>query len=377
MDWKDVYQAYPVNRELIWLNNCGMVPAGAHVVRAMAQYLEGYAARGYLSPEVRYNATKGRIKEILAGLLNCLPEELTLVHHTAEGLLFVSQGVDLQPGDEIVVLENEYPSNVYPWMHWQSQDVKLVTVPPGRHPDEFLSGFVRALTPRTRVVSLSAVHWCTGMPIPVAQVGQLCRKQGIMFVVDGAQGVGHKPLDLHRDGVDFMAFSAWKWLMGPVGLGGFYVARDKMEALNSVSWATSSVVDDETYLPYRTELKPDADRFILSTPNFGDWIYFLAALEYLDAIGFEAVRNRLFALNAHLAAGLRAKKFTLLADRFPEHATAITVCTRTGFDATNAVVQLKAEGVVAAARLGHLRLAPHIYNSFEQLDRVVALLHRM
>jgi len=377
MDWEQVYDAYPVNRQLIWLNNCGTVPAGEHIKEAQARYLAGYAQEGVFSRVAPYADTLARIKVLLSGLLNCLPREVTLVHHTAEGMLFVSQGLDLGPGDEVVLLENEYPSNVYPWRNLASKGVRMVAVPPGEHPDQFIDELSRRLTPRTRVVSLSAVHWCTGMPLPLTRVGELCRERGITFVVDGAQGVGHQPVDPHRDGVDYMAFSAWKWLMGPLGLGGFFVARDKLEDLQPAFWATGSVVDDETYLPYRDELKPDADRFILSTPNFGDWVYFLAALKFLDAIGFERARQRILELNAYLAAGLSDKGFTVLSDRFPEYPTGITVCRKTGLDAAALVGQLKAQGIVVAARLGSLRLAPHIYNSFSQLDRVLDILRRI
>jgi selenocysteine lyase/cysteine desulfurase len=215
------------------------------------------------------------------------------------------------------------------------------------------------------------------MPLPLNRVGQLCRARGITFVVDGAQGVGHQRLDLREAAVDFMAFSAWKWLMGPLGLGVFYVAREKLETLKPVFWATGSVVDDETYLPYRAELKPDADRFIISTPNFGDWVYFLAALEFLKIVGFERARERIWELNAHLAQGLRQKGFSVLWDQFAEYPTGITVCSKPGLDAPRAVQQLKAQGVIAAERLGCLRLAPHIYNSLEQLDRVVEMAGRL
>ena len=129
MDWEFVYDAYPVNRELIWLNNCGITPAGTHIVQAVSRFLEGYAEKGILTETASYHEVRQSIKKILASLLKCQPEELSLIHNTAEGMNFISHGLRLRPGDEIVLLENEYPSNVYPWLHWKEKGAKLYTAP--------------------------------------------------------------------------------------------------------------------------------------------------------------------------------------------------------------------------------------------------------
>ncbi len=180
MDWKSVYDMYPVNGNAIWLNNCGTVPAGDHILQRVCGYLEGYSQKGVFTE-----------------------------------------------------------------------------------------------TEKTRAVSLSAVHWCTGMPLPLERIGKLCREMEIEFGVDGAQGVGMRPMDVKAANISFMAFSAWKWLMGPLGLGVLYVEKDKLEKLKPRIVGTGSVVRDEEYLPYKTTLKPSADRFTISTPNFTDRVYFL------------------------------------------------------------------------------------------------------
>ncbi len=374
MNWKSIYEAYPVNRDMIWLNNCGTTPAGKHNREAMAVLMEGYSRRGVLAGAADLPKIGARIKAILADLLHCGPEEVALVHNTSEGMNFISHGLALEPGDEIILLENEYPSNVYPWRHWAQKGITLRTAPMGENPADFLEGLRKQVADRTRVVAVSAVHWCTGMPLPLAEIGAICKDRGITFVVDGAQGVGMQPMDVEKMHIDYMAFSAWKWLMGPVGLGAMYIRKEKLADLEPIFIGTDSVVDAEEYLPYKEDLKPDADRFTFSSPSLNDWVYFLASLEFLRNIGFETVRNRIFELTDYLNHQLKQLGFHICADRFPDHPTGITVCEKEGVPAGHILSGLKARRIVAAERLGRVRLSPHIYLSTQQLDEAARAL---
>jgi len=377
MDWQQVHDNYDVNQDLVWLNNCGIVPAGRHIVSAVSDYLQGYARKGVLTEVVKKSEVQRKIKNILANLLRCDPEELALIHNTAEGMNYISHGLNLRPGDEIILLENEYPSNYYPWQHWLEKGVKLRTTPMADSPDRFFDKLVPLINSRTRVISLSTVHWCTGMPLPLEAVGVMCREKKIDFVVDGAQGVGMQPVDVKAAHISYMAFPAWKWLMGPLGVGVLYVPRRNLEELKPVFIGTASVVDDEQYLPYKTTLKPTADRFTISTANFCDWVYFLAALEFIERIGFENVRHRLFELSRHFSDALRNIGFEPFGDRFPDHPTAIIACEHSDIPAGRVLQHLKRSGIVAAERIGRIRFSPHIYIVPEQIDRVIRVLGRL
>jgi len=376
MEWQQIYDLYPVNRELIWLNNCGVVPAGSHIVQTVTKYLNGYAKKGIFTETASYINVRRKIQTILANLLKCRPEELALIHHTSEGMNFISRGLDLQPQDEIILLENEYPSNVYPWRHWKEKSVKLHTVPMGNTPAEFINGLTPLIHSRTRLIALSAVHWCTGMPLPLEKIGALCHDKGIIFVVDGAQGVGMQPLDVKRANISYMAFSAWKWLMGPIGMGVLYVPLENLEKLKPVFIGSESVIQDEAYLPYKDILKPTADRFTISTANFNDWVYFLAALEMLEKIGFDTVMQRIFELSAYLAKGLAQSGYQVITNRFSDYPTGIIVCAKPDADPLKMMAYLKENKIVAALRLNRIRLAPHIFISEKQLDRVIDVMAR-
>ncbi len=377
MDWNKIYEAYAVNREMIWLNNCGTTPAGSHIVKALSRFMQGYARKGILTEVARHSKVQKKIKKILSELLNCSPDELGLIHNTAEGMNFISHGMDFGAEDEVILLENEYPSNVYPWRHLEKKGVKLVTTPMETSPEAFLLALKRLITAKTRAISLSAVHWCTGMPLPLEQIGVLCKEKGIDFVLDGAQGVGMQPLDTQKANITYMAFPAWKWLLGPLGLGVLYISKEKLNSLKPIFIGTESVVQHQEYLPYKSELKPTTDRFTISTANFNDWVYFEAALQFLQDVGFAAVRDRILELSAYLRGGLAKIGFKVLSDQFPDYPTGIVVCEKPGVESDIIMQQLKQNKIVAAERLGRVRFSPHVYISPQQLDEVLRVLKKL
>jgi selenocysteine lyase/cysteine desulfurase len=362
-----------VNDNLIWLNNCGTTPASKIAVASVTNYLQGYSKEGIYSPVEQYNTVKVTIKNILGKLLNCYHDELAIIHNTSEGINFISLGLSLEQGDEILLLENEYPSNVYPWEHWKEKGVIVKFISMADTPLGFLENFKSTLSPFTKVVSISAVHWCTGMPLPLLEIGKICKDRNIIFVVDGAQGVGHIPIDVKEMNISFMAFAGWKWLLGPLGIGILYINKEKLDSLKPIFKGTMSVKDGENYFPYKTEHREGADRFEFSTGNFNDWVYLKSSLVMLSEIGFENIFNRIYELSDHLAIGLKKIGFTLSSEKFSEK-TGIICAIRKGISSAKLSLYLREKGIVTADRLGMVRFSPHIYNTFEQLDSVLTIL---
>lgn len=372
VNWEEVRKNFSVNKELIWLNNAGVTPPPADSVGAMQHFIEAFARKGTLSDEFSLARIKRSIQEIIARLLNCAPEDVAIIHNTAEGMNLISYGLDLRKGEEVLLLENEYPSNYYPWEHWGEKGIELTTVPVTNSPERFLEEVKERISSRTRVVAVSAVHWCTGMPLPIQQLGGLCRKHDIILVVDGAQGAGHVELDMSW-GISFMAFSAWKWLIGPAGLGVLVAPKRSLEQVKPVFKGTNSVIDDSRELPYTKDLKPSAERYMYSTGSFIDWTYFNASLQFLDSIGFAAVRDRIFELSGYLAERLKHAGLTVLNETYGGHRSAIVVAEKEGVQSGTVVAKLLEQGIVTRERLGRIRFSPHILNSKEQIDTVITI----
>lgn len=373
MNWNKAYEAYPANKEHIWLNNAGTTPPGRHIIERMGRHFAQLGAHGPENTVPGLGVVQHRIKAHLATLLGASPRDIALVHNTAEGMTMLSLGLTLAPGDEILLLENEYPSNVYPWEVWREPGVIISFVPVGRSPGEFLRNFEARLTPKTRVVALSMVHWCTGMPLPIEAIASLCHKRDIFFALDGSQGVGNVPLDFAKCSPMALCFSAWKWLLGPLGLGILVANEATVGRLKSPFRGTDSVKNPASYLPYQTEQKTTADRYSYSTGNTNDWVYFDESLEYLSGFGFPQIQKRILELTAMLWEPLKAAGFTSGYDH-DAPMSGILCVEKPGVDMDQVAKAVNEQGIVARVRLGRLRLAPHIYLTEAQLERAVQLI---
>jgi len=370
MSFEAAHDAYPINQRMIWLNNAGLTPAGQHVIDRMAEHFEILSQQGPLALEAMLGRVGVQVKQYLGSLINASPRDLTLVHNTAEGMNLVSLGLQLSPGDRILLLENEYPSNVYPWQVWQERGVALDFISPGTSPDQAQANFIQALDERVKLVALSAVHWCTGMPLPLEPIAAACHQLGALLVVDGSQGVGMVPVDFAKLAPAVLCFSAWKWLLGPLGLAGLCMDRETLGRLRMPFKGTDSVANPRSYLPYQSELRNTVDRYAISTSNYNDWVYLEASLTWLHNLGFERVQARILELTGRLWAGLEALGFRS-GYRHAAPQSGILSVNRPGLDVDRLSKELEERQIVARVRLNRLRLAPHVYLSPSQMDRTV------
>jgi selenocysteine lyase/cysteine desulfurase len=377
IDWRKIQDAYPVNKSLIHLNNCGTTPAGSHVLLAVEAMMRQLAAQGFTGGETAPAVLRHRIQSVLSKLLGCLPHEIALTHNTAEGMHFISLGLDLAEGDEILLLEKEYPNNVYPWELWKKRGVKISFVPHGATQEEFLDYFNRALTARTRVASLSAVHWCTGMPFPLAEIARIARERDVLLCLDAAQGAGMVPINMEETGIDIIAFSAWKWLLGPLGCGVLVVRDRAIGRLSSPFKGTDAVGNPGRYYPYQDEILPHAGRYMYSTPGIIDWVYFASSLEFLDTIGFPNVMNRIYELAARLLDGLCGLWFSPVYDMRGRERSGIVVVKKEGTDSHEFSEKLFKSGILCRERLDGLRFGPHVYISETQIDKALEEVARL
>ncbi|TGM06441.1 aminotransferase class V-fold PLP-dependent enzyme [Leptospira jelokensis] len=374
-DWKGISEYFPVQNESVWLNYCGTTPMSTYAIEMMNVYFQEYAKFGIFAPNFSETLIKKEIRNYLSEILHCDTTEIGIVHNTSEGMNFYSHSIQIPKGKRILVLENEYPSNVYPWEHWQSKGVTLAFVKVGKTPDEFLENLKLELEKNdVYLLSLSPVHWCTGVVFDMDAVSKLCETHNTKLVIDGSQAVGHIPLDFSKIKVAFCAFAAWKWLLGPLGLGVIYISKEESKGFQLVFKGQASVVNDSNYFPYRDEWKPAAEQFEQSTINFNDWIYFFASLKMLSTLGFVRVQERIYEVAGMLKDMLHELGFTLESDSFPHVKTGILAITGhknpNKFQPDAIQAHLRGKGIITAVRLGRLRMAPHIGVEKEHVLRV-------
>lgn len=373
IDFDSIRRQFALREDLIWLNNCGVSLPPQSSAEAVKAYLDAFSAAGVMQTAKPHGQIKRSIQGLFAQFFGGAPHEYALLNNTAEGMTFIAQSLPLERGDKILLVEREYPSNVYPFLQLRKAGIEIGFVKPGLSNDEFIANIKRELSTNVRAMSLSAVDWLTGLRFDLLRIGRLLRERGVAFILDAAQGAGHVEIDVTSCGVDAMAFSCWKWLLGPLGSGGLYISDGFMKKLDVRVAGTSSVKNDENYLPHREDYKENAERFMLSTAPYMNWVFLEASLQFLDHIGLEQVMARNFALAENIAAILRRHGFHVLRDNFGNDKSAI-VCARRDSDMATLHKVLMQKGVICALREGNLRFSPHLNTSEGELERFEAII---
>ena len=243
--WREIQQAFTVDRNIINLNNGGVCPSPRVVQEAMRRELEfsnmapAYTMWQVLEPEIEHVRTR------LAASFGCDPEELAITRNASEALEIVQLGLDLKPGDEVLSTDQDYPRMITTWQQRERRDgIKLNLIPfptPPPSMDDLYQRFERSITPRTRVIHFCHITNLTGQIFPVKKICQMARSRGIEAIVDGAHAYAQFPFKHEDLDCDYYGTSLHKWLLAPHGTGFLYVRKSKIEKLWPMMAAPASM----------------------------------------------------------------------------------------------------------------------------------------
>ncbi|MBI3785256.1 MAG: aminotransferase class V-fold PLP-dependent enzyme [Deltaproteobacteria bacterium] len=371
MDWNHWRKEFPITERVTHFNHAGVSPVSRRVVEAVGKFgSEALVVDRALQQGWEERTEKARAA--FATLVGAHSDEVAFVKNTSEGLSLVAAGLDWRAGDNVIAVDNEYPSNIYPWFglrRW-GVETRLVRTRRGRvHVDD-----VAALADqRTRLLSVSFVDWNSGARTDLRPLAEHCRERGMFFCVDGIQGVGAIQLDVEASGIDFLAVGGHKWLLAHEGCGCLFVSRRVNPQLHSVLHGWKSVTDADTYLPYHFNPRPDAAKLEPGSPSHLAAHALGAALDLLLEIGPAQVEERIMEITDRLATGLRTNGAEVLSPWERGWRSGIVVFRR-GDDPQGLCFKLNQRGFVVRVRGGGIRVAPHFYNNEEDIDRLVVAL---
>ncbi len=230
--WREIQQAFTVNRSYVNLNNGGVCPSPRMVQEAMKRYLDlsneapVYTMWQLLEPQVE------SVRRELAREFGCDAEELAITRNASEALEAVQLGLELRPGDEILTTTHDYPRMLTTWRQRERRDgvvLKTISFPlPPPSLDDLYERFERAVTARTKVILVCHITNLTGQVFPVKRICRMARERGIEVIVDGAHAFAHFPFTLEDLDCDYYGTSLHKWLFAPHGTGFLYVRRSKI-----------------------------------------------------------------------------------------------------------------------------------------------------
>lgn len=316
-----------------------------------------------------------------AKLLGAEAEEIALLGPTSLGLNLVSNGLDWKVGDEVVFFQDDYPANVYPWIHLERLGVKLVRLKP-EHPGWITWETVEAaLTPKTRLVSVASAHFLSGFRVPIARIGPELKQRGILFCLDGIQTLGAFPtLAKH---VDFISADSHKWMLGPVGAGIFFVKKERFGTLRPTLLGSWNVTSPGFAAQENITFYPGARRYEPGSLNLPGIIGMLAGIDFLLDVGVGNISQRILTLRAHLRDRMLPLGFTIYPGKepAPEFQSGIITFDHPKADLEKIWNHLAAENVSISLRQrrdgkNFLRFSPHFYNTEAEIEQTVSLIRK-
>jgi cysteine desulfurase / selenocysteine lyase len=357
---------FPVTNKYIYLDHAGVAPVSLRVKTAVAHYLEEAASGGACNYPL-WSERIAMTRTTCARLINAAPDEVAFVKNTSHGLSIVAEGLDWRAGDNLLIYEKEFPSNLYPWLNLMRKGVEVKIIP-SREGRILLEDIERLIDSRTRLLAISSVQFSNGFRIDVKRLGTLCRARNILFCVDAIQGLGVVPMDVKGDQIDFLSADGHKWLLGPEGIGIFYCRKELAARLNPPLIGWKSVENELSFDHPDFRLKTNALRFEEGSMNLMGIFGFGAAIDLLLEIGIEKIHARVLDLGDVIIGEAEKRGYAVLTPR-PRGERGGNITFLGNFDPVQQRDALRKKGIMVNARGGGIRVSPHFYNREEEIQK--------
>ena len=373
--WREIQQAFTLDRTIINLNNGGCSPSPRVVHEAFKRYLDisnqapVYHMWQILEPNIE------SVRRRLAAGFGCDAEELAITRNASEALQIAQLGVDLKAGDEVVTTNQDYGRMLTTWEQRVRRDgikLKKISFPvPPPSMDDLAARLIGAITPATRVLHFCHITNLTGQIFPVKKICAEARRRGIKTIVDGAHAFAQFPFTLADLGCDFYGTSLHKWLLAPIGTGFLYVRRDQIAALWPLQPAAAAQTDNIRKFEE------------IGTHPAANHNAIVEALNFHEGIGADRKAARLRYLRDRWATRLaRQPKFKIHTSMDPAQSCAIANVQIVGVPTAQVVTRLWDRWRIIATPIVHeefegLRVTPNVYTTLEEVDTFAAAMEHI
>ncbi|HEY2267745.1 MAG TPA: aminotransferase class V-fold PLP-dependent enzyme [Streptosporangiaceae bacterium] len=364
-----------------WLNTAHQGPLPRPAVEMAVRAAELKAAPHRIGDE-DFSEVPERLRALLGQLVGSPPGQIVLGNSTSYGLHLVANGLDWRDGDEVLVIEGDYPATILPWQRLDRRGVRVRPLrPAGQQGAELLSGaeVAAAIGPRTRVLAVTWVDSFTGRTLDLPELGAVCRQAGVLLVVNASQALGARPLDVSATPVDAVVACGYKWLCGPYGTGFAWLHPDLLERLRpqQAYWLAMQAgrgLDQMRETSVRDDLGVRA--FDVFCPaNFATTLPWIASLELFLGTGIGTIADWDQRLVDQLVAGIDPDRYRLVSPASGPARSTLVVLSPVDGDSEQRHRRLAGAGIDIAYREGNLRVSAHLFNQPAEIDRTLAVLH--
>jgi cysteine desulfurase / selenocysteine lyase len=366
--WDTYSSDFPVSQRLIYLNHAAVSPLCKRAAEAMHGLITDASTFG----SIHYDAWMrmyGRLRGAAARLVNAEPQEIAIVKNTSEGISIVAAGLKWKAGDVVVAFHEEFPSNFYPWKRLETAGVSV----------RWLSVFdslekIDEACRGARLLAISYVQYLSGHRVDLEAIGEICSRNGTIFLVDAIQGMGAFPMDVRKARIGALAADGHKWMLGPEGCGVLFITRELQEQVDPVEFGWTNTANYADYASRDMTLRADAGRYECGTLNTVGCFGLAAAIEFLLEVGVERIAEAVQERADQIYAGVRERGFETMVDRTPATGAGIVSFRKPGVESHTIVRRLKDANISVAARQGWIRAAPHFYISPANVEKLMDVL---
>jgi selenocysteine lyase/cysteine desulfurase len=375
VDWRKAWYA---NDDVIYLNVAGQAPMPRVSLEAVQAALEWKKFPQKLTDHQERDLSK-RIRTLLANLIGGKLEEIALTTGASAGLIALAYGLEWKKGDEILTAHREFPLQYTTWKPMEAREgIKLKLVAPaGRW--VAAEDFIPALTPRTRLVSVSMVRFDDGSMLDTSKLGAACHAQGTLLALDVSQCCGAIPMDVHTLGADLITCSGYKWLLGPYGSGFWWAKSELMASFRPVPFywqGIDGLIDFGELIFENPSAAPGARGWDASeTASYFNLAGWEASLRFLQDAGVVTVAAHNQELMTHLYESLPKDQFITTSPLETERRGPYACFAARTLEQTQQVhARLKNEKVIASLREGNIRVSTHLYSTMQDIDKLVEVI---
>jgi selenocysteine lyase/cysteine desulfurase len=372
---KETFRAlFPITERAIYLNHAAVSPPPLKTIEAIQSQLRDVSENGSVNFR-RWITVKDRARQLLAEMLGASPEQVAFTRNTSDGLSTVANGLDWRPGDNLVTFRNEFPSNIYPWLRVRDAfgvEVRMCEERDGRIDLDELIGLIDS---RTRIVAISQIQFASGFRADLERLGRAARAHDALLVVDVIQALGVVPIDVESDLIDVAAAACHKWLLTPEGIGLLYLSSRARERIQPTLVGWISVPNPEDYNNFEQGWNRGTLAWETGTGPASLFYGLQASLDLLNSTGIENIQSYLESLTDRLCEQLRNTSYQIVSSRRPAEKSQIVCLRHTGaLTSMDLYGHLKKRNIITAPRGDRLRISPHFYNTFEDIDELVLAL---
>lgn len=371
--WPEFREQFPVTRKWAYFDNAAVSPISGPAMEAVSQWSRQSVEEGDMVwPQWARGVEETR--KTAANLIGADEDEVAFIPNTTYGIGLVAEGLPWRQGDNVVILDNEFPTNVYPWLNLAERGVETRRVPTVSGAVS-LDDLASAIDAQTRLVSVSWVGYASGWRIDVGEVAELVHSRGALVLLDAIQGMGVFPLDVRSTGIDFAAADGHKWMLSPEGAGMFFMRREHLDLLRPIGVGWNSVVQSYNYASHDYNLKDKASRYEGGSHNMVGLLAFGASLGLLAEYGLSPtaspIAERVLEISDLACAQLTEAGARILSDRTGERRSGIVAFEVPGQPPEEVRARCRDAGVVLSCRNGHLRISPHAFADEADVARLV------